>query len=79
MKVAVIDYGSGRAAEHQPNPTAVKLLCNDRGTVTMSPYDNATIALLHGGQMENEVLPPFDENAFRGEQQRLFPRNLPKP
>ena len=77
--LSFIDYGTGRAAEHQPNPTAVKLLCNDGQAVTISPYDDATIALLHGGQLEDEVLPPVDESAYRGEQPRPSPGKLPKP
>ena len=61
------------------NPTAVKLLCDDRQTVTISPYDDATIALLHGGQLEDEALPPVNENAYRGVQRGLPRGKLPKP
>ena len=77
IALGFIDFGTGRAAEHQPNPTAIKLICSERKPVEMSPFDDATIALLHGGQLEDATLPPFDENAFQREHHRLFPRNQP--
>ena len=78
--LSFIDFGTGSAAEHQPNPTTVKLICNDKGPVEMTSYDDATVALLHGGESQEIVLPSFDESAFQRKGYQPFrPSLAPSP
>jgi len=79
--LGLIDYQTGSAAEHRPNPTTIALTCDAGGPVAFSPYDARTLDLLNGGQDLDVALTPFDENAFTRQHDRLFPPRMtpPKP
>ena len=72
--LSTIDYQTGAAAEHLPNPLTITLACGEaRETVSFSPYDQKTIDLLNGGQYLDVTMPTFDPQAGR----RQFPRTAP--
>ena len=78
---SLLDYQTGSAAEHRPNPTTIVLTCDAGGPAALSPYDAKTLDLLNGGQDLDVVLTPFDENAFNRQHDHLFPPRaaFPKP
>ena len=76
--LSTIDYQTGAAAEHSPNPLTIALACGDaRETVSFSPYDAKTIDLLNGGQDLDVALPAFDPQAGRRQLSRAVPAALP--
>ncbi len=77
--LSVIDYQTGSAAEHQPNPLTVTLICDAGGPVTLSPYDDQTLNLLSGGQDLGVSLAPFDETIYVRQHDRFLSRIPSRP
>ncbi len=73
--LSAFDFEVGSAAEHQPNPATITLVCSGGKPIAMTPFDDRTMTLLHDDQELSVVLEPFDAGAYQRAHPRMFPRN----
>ncbi len=63
--LSFIDYQTGSAAEHQPNPVMITLSCGSTGTVELNPFPDQSLSLLQSSVNElDPTMSPADEALF---------------
>ncbi len=84
--LSLIDYQTGSAAEHLPNPVAIALSCGPGGTVELDPYNDKSVSLLQSGNNEPnaaltpyEAQTPYEDDIFATKRDQPAAKPLPRP